>query len=305
MSGLREGAPGGDSGSFVFAHLRMSAAEQPGWPKFVEVVGSVFQQWTAFHLAVEQGWGGMSSQQKGEKLLQDTLTFFVQSTPQDPVYADELSDFFEDTLVESFSCDAEDGSCREVADAIVRQFSLCVVNGNFAEADQIIAQAPVAAARALQQSQAGTEAASLSAPDSADTNMEDSAAAAAPAAPVVDEDGFQMVVGKSKGRRQQVHQAAQAPQAQADVAAVQEAQAQRQAQLAAQLAAQQQQALEVQRQQELLAQQEQAQQQMMYEQQQQLLLQQQQEEAARAMAAQAEAEAAAAAAQQPRVLDEI
>lgn len=271
----------------------MSAAEQPGWPKFVEVVGAVFQQWTAFHLAVEQQWGGLSSPQKGEKFLQDTLTFFIQSTPQDPVYADELSDFFEDTLVESFSCNAEDGSCREVADTIVRQFTMCVVNGTFAEADHIISQAPVAAARALQQSQLGATDASTSTPDSTDTSMDESGASGQPAAPVVDEDGFQMVVGKSRGRRQQVHEAAQAPQAQADVAAVQAAQTQRQMQLAEQ----QRQALEAQRQQELVAQQQQAQQQMLYEQQ-----QQQQAEAARAMALQAEAEAEA---QQSRVLDEI
>ena len=30
------------------------------------------------------------------------------------MYADELSDFFEDTLLDQFSTDAEDGSCREV-----------------------------------------------------------------------------------------------------------------------------------------------------------------------------------------------
>lgn len=274
----------------------MSATEQPGWPKFVEVVGSVFQQWTAFHLAVEQQWGGLSSGQKGEKMLHDTLTFFAQSTPQDPVYADELSDFFEDTLVESFACEAEDGSCREVAEAIVRQFTLCVVNGSFAEADQIIAQAPVAAARALQQSQTVPDDESASLPDSAEASMSECAG------PVLDEDGFQMVVGKSTRRQQQVHEAAQAPQAQSDVAAVQEAQAQRQAQLAAQLAQQQQHTLETQ---ELLAQQQQAQQQMMYAQQQQQLLQQQQQaEAAIAMAAQAQAEVEAEA-QRQRVLDEI
>ena len=280
----------------------MSATEQPGWPKFVEVVGSVFRQWTAFHLAVEQQWGGLSSGQKGEKMLHDALTFFAQSTPQDPVYADELSDFFEDTLVESFACDAEDGSCREVAEAIVRQFTMCVVNGTFAEADQIIAQAPEAAARALQQSQTVPDDESASLPESAEASMDESAG------PVLDEDGFQMVVGKSNRRQQQVHEAAQAPQAQADVAAVQEAQAHRQAQLA-----QQQHALETQRQQELIAQQQQqqqqAQQQMVYAQQQQQLLQQQQqqqqeEEAARAMAAQAQAEAEAEM-QRQRVLDEI
>ena len=115
-----------------------------------------------------RGFDGPEASTKGEKLLHDTLTFFVQSTPQDPVYADELSDFFEDTLVESFACDAEDGSCREVADAIVRQFTMCVVNGTFSEADQIIAQAPVAAARALQQSQTVPDDTSAVFPDGAD-----------------------------------------------------------------------------------------------------------------------------------------
>jgi len=38
------------------------------------------------------------------------------------VYGDELSDFFEDRILDNYSTDAQDGSCREVADKIVRQF---------------------------------------------------------------------------------------------------------------------------------------------------------------------------------------
>ena len=47
---------------------------------------------------------------------------------------------------------------------IVRQFGLCVVNGDFSEAEQIIAQAPNAADRALQQSQAGSGSDALAQP---------------------------------------------------------------------------------------------------------------------------------------------
>ena len=66
-------------------------------------IGSIFNQWTALHLAIDQQWGGGSSSEKGERLFQDTLAFFAQSTPQDPVYADELSDFFEDAMTERFA----------------------------------------------------------------------------------------------------------------------------------------------------------------------------------------------------------
>ena len=39
------------------------------------------------------------------------------------MYGDELSDFFEDRILDNYSTDAQDGSCREVADKIVRQFA--------------------------------------------------------------------------------------------------------------------------------------------------------------------------------------
>ena len=80
-----------------------NATQSPGWPQFQAVIGSIFNQWTALHLAIDQQWGGGSSSEKGERLFQDTLAFFAQSTPQDPVYADELSDFFEDAMTERFA----------------------------------------------------------------------------------------------------------------------------------------------------------------------------------------------------------
>lgn len=274
----------------------MAAADQPGWPKFVEVLGSVFQQWTALHLAVDQQWGGLGSQQKGEKMMADTLTFFLQSTPQDPVYPDELSDFFEDTMVEAFSCDAEDGSCREVAEVIVKQFTACVVNGDITTAEQLIAQAPGAAQRALQASQAGAAPEPVAAVGGA------AAAPITPREPIVDADGFELVVGRNNDGQPDAaaatHAAAQTPQAQADMQAAQEAQEARMAQLAAR----QQAALVLQQQQAALQQQalyadqqrQAAHEQAMYQQQQQAVGQ-----------AAAEAQAIAERRAQPGSLDEI
>ena len=92
---------------------------------------------------------------------------------------------------------------------IVRQFGLCVVNGDFSEAEQIIAQAPNAADRALQQSQAGQVQATLSSAEAAAAGSEPGAAAAPPEK-VVDEDGFELVTrGKGQGRQAAVHAQAQ------------------------------------------------------------------------------------------------
>jgi hypothetical protein len=122
--------------------------DTPEWSKFVQATASHFSNWTCLALAVDQCWGGMNSKQKGEKMLVDTLTLFSQGGF--PVYADELSDFFEDTILDAFSTDAEDGSCREVAELVVKQFRLCVTEKDFTEADKVIATAGAAAQRALQ-----------------------------------------------------------------------------------------------------------------------------------------------------------
>jgi hypothetical protein len=117
------------------------------WSKFVQSTGAIFSNWTVLSLACDNAWGGMRSQGKAQHMMQNALSLFAQGGQ--PVYADELSDFFEDTVLDAFSCDAEDGSCREVAEKIVRQFRLCVHEGNFSEADEMIGAAGAAAGRAL------------------------------------------------------------------------------------------------------------------------------------------------------------
>ena len=53
----------------------------PGWPKFVQAIGAVFHQWTCLHLAVEQQWGGMSSREKADTLMSNTLSMFAAGAP--------------------------------------------------------------------------------------------------------------------------------------------------------------------------------------------------------------------------------
>ena len=43
---------------------------------FREGVRSIFRQWTALDLAVHHGWGGHSSQEKAERLVDDVLALF-------------------------------------------------------------------------------------------------------------------------------------------------------------------------------------------------------------------------------------
>ena len=119
------------------------------WSKFVQACGAMFSNWTCLALAVDNCWGGMNSKKKGEEMLQDCLTMFANGGPR--VYGDELSDFFEDRILDNYSTDAEDGSCREVADKIVRQFELCYKKNDYTEADVLISGAGAAAQRALAQ----------------------------------------------------------------------------------------------------------------------------------------------------------
>eukprot|EP01052_Picozoa_sp_SAG31_P063274 SAG31_NODE_22212_length_531_cov_0.979167_1_plen_151_part_00 len=135
----------------------------------------------------------------------------------DPVYPDELSDFFEDTLLDQFACDAEDNSCREVAEVLVRQFQAAVIMGDFTQADQLIANAQRAANEALQRSVAGQETAEAATDAALGTEMmlrnagssdggDNGMAAeptqpAEPAGPIIDEDGFELVQRKGGRRR--------------------------------------------------------------------------------------------------------
>ena len=45
-------------------------------PQFEEGVSLLFQRWTALQLAVANEWGGGSSKEKGQALLEDVIEWF-------------------------------------------------------------------------------------------------------------------------------------------------------------------------------------------------------------------------------------
>jgi pre-rRNA-processing protein TSR2 len=52
-------------------------------PRFEEGVNLLFLRWTALQLAVENGWGGGSSKEKSQQLLEDVIQWFYTSKGQD------------------------------------------------------------------------------------------------------------------------------------------------------------------------------------------------------------------------------
>lgn len=63
------------SGAVVGAHLLPPQAR----PAFEEGVRLYFQRWTALTLAVENQWGGASSAEKANWLLQETIQWFYKN----------------------------------------------------------------------------------------------------------------------------------------------------------------------------------------------------------------------------------
>lgn len=105
-------------------------------PLFEEGVRHLFARWTALCLAIENQWGGATSAQKGEWLLQESVQWFYRNKGARTLvharrsdrrhfkrdhcaaaehYADDLEEELEDALLQDFNVEAEDGSPAEVS----------------------------------------------------------------------------------------------------------------------------------------------------------------------------------------------
>ena len=67
--------------NFVLRHPQSEQA-------FKEGVCSVFRQWTALELAIDQRWGGIHSAEKGDILIQKVLDLFIGRNDSKKVYPD-------------------------------------------------------------------------------------------------------------------------------------------------------------------------------------------------------------------------
>ncbi|CEM32649.1 unnamed protein product [Vitrella brassicaformis CCMP3155] len=197
---------------------------------FQQALLKVFKDWTALSLCVEHGMGGRDSYKKREELYQAVLDMFINQPASSVrrISIDRLADFLFERLLKDFSCNAEDNSPEEVAGLILRLYQECDAN-NFTLAHQIL-QVQAAPASASKGQQGFTYIDETGAPldrvDGDSNHDEDeemqtdegvpsrgqgvstgeasgggqSQGGSQPSAPVVDEEGFTMVV-RRKGRK--------------------------------------------------------------------------------------------------------
>ena len=157
--------------------------------KWAKGVGLVLGRWSALQLAVENGWGGDDARGKAEQLGELLIGFVHQEKGQ--LAHNEVEDYLEECLEEAFHLQVEDGSVGEVT-AKLLQLYLELADGNDAglarleEAVEVKRRTPRV----------------THAPEP----MEEADPAAggeggAAGAPTVDEDGWETVPVKRKGKR--------------------------------------------------------------------------------------------------------
>lgn len=175
---------------------------------FKEGLGSVFRQWTALELAVDQQWGGVNSSEKADQLINSILSMFSSSKK---VYKDEIVVFLEDYLEIEFSIICEDDSPSEIAELLLDMWRQCSI-GNFALATNALAR-EYARHEVLHQSQGMDmesddeeegEGSGAKGGGTTDTIMEEDEDVEdpSPAPPRVDADGWETVArGKSSRKK--------------------------------------------------------------------------------------------------------
>ncbi|GAX83506.1 hypothetical protein CEUSTIGMA_g10931.t1 [Chlamydomonas eustigma] len=200
------------SGTVVGAHILRPEHR----PAFEEGIRQIFLRWTALCLAVENSWGGASSKEKAEGLKQEVLDWFYKKKEH---YADELEELLDDAILHDFNVEAEDGSPRQVAEALVSIYKECF-EGDYSAVQRMQANAANGAAKSKRQvvDNDGTVMGEDSGGDSSsdddeldnDEEMEDVTITGAtgtgavpmessrPMGPVVDEEGFTVVQRRGK-----------------------------------------------------------------------------------------------------------
>ena len=174
---------------------------------FVTAVRSVFGEWSALKLAVENEWGGHDTRGKALALLERTL----QALNAPVVHRDEIEVFLEGALVDEFNVEADDESPKQVAEL------LCLLHaearaGASTTADALAARATktwVDAPLPPGQRRAGDDSSDEDEGEEGEEGEEGmdvggggggSGGSKRPE-PIVDDDGFQMVTrSKSRGR---------------------------------------------------------------------------------------------------------
>lgn len=172
---------------------------------FEEGIRLVLARWTALGLAVEHGWGGPESEAKSQSFQHELYRWFLESKEQK--YVDELEDLLEDVMVSDFNTELQDGSPRQVAEALVGLYEQCAV-GDFSTVERMRSALEDVTRNAKHQSRriqeqdhdCGSNPGTTSSPNDVDMDVED--------IPTLDPDGWEVVTNnKKKGRdRKKCHE---------------------------------------------------------------------------------------------------
>lgn len=92
------------------------------WEVFKSGVASTLRQWTVLRLAIDNNWGGGDSVSKAA-LMEDELINMFKTKKE--LYRDEIEDYLNACLDDSFGTYAEDGSPAEVATLLLEMFKRC------------------------------------------------------------------------------------------------------------------------------------------------------------------------------------
>lgn len=170
----------------------------------VRAVHAVFAEWSALSLAVENEFGGRNSREKALGLLNRLVDGLISAAERGAnVYVDEIEQIIEVTLIDEFNEVAEDDSPRQVAEVLCTLYREAR-EGSSATADMLLQRVgtkfnsswvvvpppPKAEGDSSDDEDADDDAMC----GSSGMDVEGGGMLEQPkAAPVVDEDGFQMV----------------------------------------------------------------------------------------------------------------
>uniref|UniRef100_A0A1D1ZRP3 Pre-rRNA-processing protein TSR2-like protein n=2 Tax=Auxenochlorella protothecoides TaxID=3075 RepID=A0A1D1ZRP3_AUXPR len=182
------------------ASATMPAGHRPAFEAGVQML---FQRWTALQLGVLNEWGGSNSREKAAGIQHEVLEWFYGKKSHEML---DLADLLDQAISEDFNIQAEDDSPYQLARSLVNMHNQ-VAQGNYEYVHQLQAT-PAGAAAASQNAQPAEEEGSSSSGEGSGSDdegeegmdIDEAPAPAAPKAPVVDADGFELVQRKGRGK---------------------------------------------------------------------------------------------------------
>jgi len=167
-------------------------------PFFKTAIEAIFRNWSGLQFALSQGAGGPEGQAKEAWLMSTAETWFYENQG---IIPSEVADFLDEIIQTEFELVMEDGSLEEVAEVLCQFFSLCSTR-NEAEIVERLRALPRCDLSLCQCEDDEDENMHRTLNDINEIVEDMEVSEPVPQAPIIDEDGFRMVLRSSKKKRQ-------------------------------------------------------------------------------------------------------